>query len=110
MTATPPRERLSHQDGVTRELNGAYWHRHAELTDHNARGLLEGGPDEFSGNLAQYIADSISGCTPESPRVARNRQKLKRINARRKARQREAFVASITGRSSGRPSPWKIVP
>jgi len=103
VTATPPRERLSHEDGVTRQLNAAYWRHHAQLTDHNARGLLEGGPDEFSGNLSQYIADGLSGgWLVESPRAALNRQKLKRINARKKARQREAFVASVTGRS-GRP-------
>jgi hypothetical protein len=104
VTATPPRERLSPEDGVTRRLNAEYWRRHPQMTDHNARGLLDGGPDEFSGNLSQYIADGLSGgWLVESPRAALNRQKLKRINARKKARQREAFVASVTGRPSGRP-------
>ena len=99
VTTTPPRERLSLHDGVTRRLNGAYWRHHAELTDHNERGLLSGGPDEFSGNLSQYISDGLSGgWLVESPRAARNRQKLKRINARKKARQRESFVAEVLAR------------
>jgi hypothetical protein len=98
VTETPPRERLSPEDGVTRRLNAAYWRRHPQMTDHNARGLLEGGPGEFSGNLSAFIADSLSGCTVESPRTARNRQKLQRINARRKARERASFVAAVLSR------------
>ena len=92
---TPPRERISPRDGITRRLNGDYWRRHAKLSDHNERGLLDGGPDEFSGNLQNFIADSLSGATPESPKAALNRMKLRRINARRKARQRDAFVRAF---------------
>jgi hypothetical protein len=91
---TPARDRICASRGnVERRLNADYWRR--QPTDHSARGLLEGGPDDFSGTLQDYIADSMSGSAPESPRAALNRMKLRRINAQRKARQRDAFIRAV---------------
>jgi hypothetical protein len=92
---TPVREHHS-SDGASRSLNPRYWRRHHQLGDHNKRGLLDGGPDEFSGYLHDKMTDRLTGVeTNESPRAALNRQKLARVNARKKARQRDAFIQSF---------------
>ena len=99
VVATPVRERITREDGITRRLNGAYWREHHAMADHNHRGLLAGGPDEFSGNLHDFIADSLAGATNEDPRAALARMQLKRINARRRAADRDAFVRAVMNRT-----------